>query len=495
MTHLLDYIELTARRFPDKTAFSDVNESVTFARLRELGQRVGTYIAARAKKTGLPVAVLTTHSVADVAAFMGALYAGCFYVPLDGSAPETHTNARLDAIDPVLVIDAKTLAELPVADSSVIDHAALDAIRRKILSADPAYAIFTSGSTGTPKAAVVSHGSVINLTEWMCTEFNFTERTVFAGQAPFYFDSSVQELYSTLKCGGRTHLFPKHYFISPLKVLELVDEIGANVMPWAAAAVKLIANSKAFEKYVPGGVTDVIFGGENMPAKILNIWRRAMPDARFTNVYGPAETTVDCSYYTVTRDLADEESVPIGYPVRDTELLLLDEDKNPVPNNGLNEPGELYVRGAGVGLGYYNNPGRTADSFIQNPNSLCRDIIYRTGDIAKVNEHGELVFLARADNQVKHMGSRVELGEVEAAAAAIDGVRLVCCSYDKENAKILMFYEGTVDEKALTAGLSTRLPRYMCPNVVIKVDEMPAIPSGKIDRLKVRKVYYDDKQL
>ena len=488
LTNLLEYLESAARRFPDKIAFADEVDRVTFSQLHDLARKVGTYISTQVSGMKLPIAVLTTHSVADVVAFMGAMYAGCFYVPLDGSAPETHRAARLDAINPALVIDAKTVAELPLAEAN--DENPVK-IRRNILSTDPAYAIFTSGSTGTPKAALISHGSVINLIEWMVNTFGFNENTVFAGQAPFYFDSSVQELYSTLKCCGTTHLFPKKYFISPLKVLKMVDEVGANVMPWAAAAVKLIANSGAFEKYVPHGVADVIFGGENMPAKILNTWRNAMPNTRFTNVYGPTETTVDCSYYTVERDLADAESVPIGFPVRDTELLLLDEDGKPTPPE---EPGELYVRGVQVGLGYYNNPERTADAFLQNPNSPYRDIIYRTGDIVKLNERGELVFLTRADNQVKHMGSRVELGEVETAAAAIAGIRLVCCSYDKERSKILMFFEGDIAEKELSSELNAKLPRYMCPNVVIKVDSMPAMPNGKIDRLTVRRVYYDDNQ-
>ena len=479
LNNLLDYLEHSAECFPNKTAFSDETESATFSQLVELGEKVGAAISGQISGINLPVAVLTRHTVADVVAFIGTLYAGCFYVPLDGYAPTEHTELRIEAIKPAMVINAKTLSELPYATPT-------DSLFHSTNSTDPAYAIFTSGSTGVPKAAMVSHCGVINLTEWLSDTFNFNEKTIFAGQCPFYFDSSVQELYSTLKSGATTHLFPKKYFISPLKVLKRVEEVGANVMPWAAAAVKLIANSGAFEKYVPQGVTDVIFGGENMPAKILNIWRKALPDTRFTNVYGPTETTVDCSYYTINRDLSDDESVPIGYPCRNTQLLLLDEDGKSASK------GEIYVRGAGVGLGYYNNPERTAEVFVQNPLDPAHDIVYRTGDIARLNEYGELVFLTRADNQVKHMGSRVELGEVETAAAGQDGVRLVCCAYDKEKSKILMFYEGSTAEKELSAELSARLPRYMCPNVVVRVENMPVLPNGKMDRVRVRKEYYDE---
>jgi len=486
LSGLLRYLELSAERFPQKTAFADETDSVSFVRLRELGRSVGASILSRAE-TGSPVAVLTTHSVADIVAFIGALYAGCFYIPLDANAPREHTGARLEAIRPAVTIEAKTLADLPCQTP---DSAQIALACEHILPNDPAYAIFTSGSTGQPKAALISHGSVVNLTEWMCDTFHFSENTVFAAQTPFYFDSSVQEIYSTLKCGCTTHLFPRKLFISPLKVLRRVEELGANVLPWAAVAVKMIANSGVFEQYVPSGVTDVIFGGENMPAKLLNIWRRAMPEARFTNVYGPTETTVDCSYHTVNRDLREDGSVPIGVPVRGDALLLLDEDGGPVPDG---QPGEIYVRGAGVGLGYYGDAKRTSAVFVQNPlNTKYRDIVYRTGDIAKVNEYGEFVFLSRADDQIKHMGSRVELGEVETAAAGLEGVDVVFCAYDKEKAKILLFYQGAMSRERLTAELSKRLPRYMCPNVIIQTDQMPATPNGKIDRLRARKNLYDD---
>jgi non-ribosomal peptide synthetase component F len=271
--------------------------------------------------------------------------------------------------------------------------------------------------------------------------------------------------------------------------MKYVDEHGVNTLPWAVSAMKLIANSGVFDQYVPAGIRDVIFGGENMPSKIMNIWKTAMPEARFTNVYGPSEITVDCSYYTVGRDFPDGESIPIGRPCTNAELLLLDEDKRPVPAG---EPGEIYVRGAGVGLGYYRDPERTSEAFMQNPlNAAHRDIVYRTGDIARYNEYGELVFISRLDHQVKHMGSRIELGEIETAAAGLDGVHLACCLYDKEAGKILLFYEGVVSEREIAALMQSRLPRYMHPNTVVKLDNMPSTPNGKIDRLRVWEEYRD----
>ena len=454
---------------------------MTFSKLRELGRSVGTAIAEHVLSLRLPVAVLTSHRVADVVAFAGALYAGCFYVPVDGTSPKEYMASRLKTIDPVMTIDAKTIDELPREEA---DGSALDCIRGRILATDPAYAIFTSGSTGIPKAAVISHGSAVNLAEWLAETFGFNEQTVFAGQCPFYFDASVQEIYSTLKNACTTHLLPRKLFSFPLKAMRYIEEVGANVLPWAVSAVKMIANSGVLDRFAPSGIKDVIFGGENMPSKTLSIWKKAMPETRFTNVYGPAEITVDCTYYTVDRSFPDGESIPIGRPCRNTELLLLDDSLRPVQDG---EAGEIFVRGAGVGLGYWNDPVRTSEAFVQNPlNSAYRDIVYRTGDIAKYNQHGELVFLSRADYQIKHMGSRIELGEIETAATGIDGIHLVCCLHDKDRSKILMFYEGTVSEEEAANAMQERLPRYMQPNVITKIDKMPSTPNGKIDRLRVQ---------
>lgn len=486
MHNLLDYLELSAERFPDKIAFADERESVTFLRLRELGQSAGVAIAKHVNGINRPVAVLTTHSVSDIAAFMGVLYAGCFYIPLDGNAPDGYTALQLKTIVPAMTIDAKNTAMLPCETP---DAGILESIRCRVLPTDPAYAIFTSGSTGAPKAALISHGSVVNLAEWLHETFAFSGWTVFAAQAPLYFDASVKEIYSTLRNGCTTHFLPKKLFISPLKVLRRVHELRANVLPWAAAAVKMMASSGVFEQFIPDDVKDVIFGGENMPSKALNIWRKAMPGTRFTNVYGPSETTVDCAYYTVDRELEDGVSVPIGRPSRGVGLMLLDGCGVPVPDG---EPGEIYIRGAGVGLGYYGDPERTAEAFVQNPlNQHYRDIVYKTGDIAKLNEYGELVFLARADDQVKHMGCRIELGEIESAAAGVDGIGLVCCSYDKEKSKIVMFYEGDISEHDVSVKLGAYLPRYMCPNTVVKIAGMPVTPNGKIDRIRVKREHYD----
>jgi amino acid adenylation domain-containing protein len=482
---LTEYLERAALRFPDKLAFTDADAGVTFSGLRAAARAFGAALARRAGRTRRPVAVLSRHTVSDVVAFFGILYAGCFYVPLDGDAPAEHRRTRLSALGPALTVDGDAFAEL---SRGTPDDALLDGIASRALSVDPAYAIFTSGSTGEPKAALISHGAVINLTEWLCDEFGLTEDAVFANQSPFYFDASVVDMYCAVKLGGTAHIIPKKMFISPLKVIRYLEEKNVNAIMWATAAVKLVANSGVFAKCVPPRLKTVMFGGENMTGRYLNIWRAALPEARFVNLYGPTETTVCCSYYDIGREFGDDESIPIGRACRNTELMLL----NGTRLSGAGESGEIVVRGACVGLGYYGRADATELSFAQNPlNPDYRDVVYRTGDIARVNSRGELVYMGREDDQIKHMGARVELGEIEAAAAALGGVDLCAVEYDRDRERIALFYQGGAETDDVSRSLAEQLPRYMRPNAVVRVEKMPELPNGKIDRLRLMKEFYE----
>jgi acyl-coenzyme A synthetase/AMP-(fatty) acid ligase len=209
-----------------------------------------------------------------------------------------------------------------------------------------------------------------------------------------------------------------------------------------------------------------------MTGKHLNLWRQALPEARFTNVYGPSETTVDCAFYQVNREFADDESIPIGNACHNSKLFLLDS--------------QLVVGGTCVGLGYYGDTKRTEAVFVQNPlQNDYREIVYLTGDLAKINVYGEFVYLGRADSQVKHMGTRVELGEIETIANALEQVELACCAYDKGRGKIVLFYQGQLKETEVGTKLSALLPRYMLPGDIRHFEQLPTLPNGKLDRQRL----------
>ena len=223
------------------------------------------------------------------------------------------------------------------------------------------------------------------------------------------------------------------------------------------------------------------------PIKQFNLWRQALPEATFTNLYGPTEATGMCCFYRVDREFGPGDVIPIGGPFRNTEILLLREDNTLAPDG---EPGEICVRGTSVTLGYYRNPEKTAEAFVQNPlNTAYPEIIYRTGDLARRNSRGELEFISRKDYQIKHMGHRIELGEIEAVVNLEDDIRISCCVFDDVNRKIVLYYVGDTDKNSLAAALRSKLPRYMLPHVIIKLDAMPFTPNGKLDRKLLKEMY------
>lgn len=201
------------------------------------------------------------------------------------------------------------------------------------------------------------------------------------------------------------------------------------------------------------------------------------------NLYGPIEITVDCTYFVVDREMRDDEPLPIGFPCRNTDVLVLNEENQPC---AVNEPGELCIRGTSLALGYWNNPEQTTRAFVQNPlNPHYPELIYRTGDIVLRNETGELMFRGRRDFQIKHLGYRIELAEIELACSSIESIRNVCVLYNTDRKEITLFYEAPpeVTPAAIRGKLAVILPKYMIPTTFHRLDEMPRNPNGKIDRL------------
>ena len=315
--------------------------------------------------------------------------------------------------------------------------------------------LFTSGSTGIPKGVTVSHKSVIAYACWVKTAFGFDENTIFGNQTPFYFSMSVLDIFQTLCNGATLYIIPKVLFSFPIRLLEYLNEHSINTIYWVPTALCQVANTRALEKRKPETLKKVLFAGEVMPAKQLNVWRKMLPDALYANLFGPTETTDICCYYVLGREIADTESVPIGYACRNTDLLILDEDDLPVSGHDI---GELCVRGSILASGYYRNPEKTAEVFVQNPvNPDYPEIIYRTGDLVHVNERKELIYDSRKDFQIKHLGHRIELGEIEAVASGAEGVDRVCCLYHKEQKQIILFYTGTAGEEVLQSTIKSCL--------------------------------------
>lgn len=487
-----DYLEKTADRFSDKPAFVDETRSITFGTLRRESYCVAMELIRR-QFFRKPIVIFMDKSVACIGAFMGVAYSGNYYTPVDVKMPMQRIKKIVETLNPSAIItdekneeSAKQIAnQIPVIlyEATMLNSVVKEQIeerRSKITDADVLYVLFTSGSTGIPKGVVVPHKGVITYTEWCSEEFEITESDILGNQTPFYFSMSVLDIFQTLKNGATTYIIPHIYFSFPIKLLHYIAEHKINMLYWVPSALCLVANLKALGRVDISCVKKILFAGEVMPTKQLNMWRRALPNALFANLFGPTEVTDICTFYKLGRTLQDDEAVPIGRNCHNSGIVILNEEND---SAAAGEIGELCVYGSTLAYGYYNNPEKTKAVFVQNPlNELYPEIIYRTGDLVRYNQYQELVYMGRKDFQIKHMGHRIELGEIETAVSALPHIDRCCCVYDTGQGRIVLFFTGEVDEESLARQLRENLPEYMLPNRKIRMGQMPINLNGKIDR-------------
>ena len=498
-TNILEYLDATAARVPDKTAFADENTVLTFRRFQEAAKKVGTWLSLHGFIRE-PVMVYMRKSPESLAAFFGAVYGGCFYVPLDDEMPERRISLILhDTQAGVMICDEETadkaaglgfrgtLVRYEECLEAGIEEETLAGLRREVLDLDPVCVFYTSGSTGVPKGVVCCHRGILDYVEHLSDTLGFHEDCVFANQTPLYWDASMKEIYATLKCGASTWLVPKELFVFPVKLVEYLNRHHINTVCWVVSALTMISAFGTFDIVKPEYLRTVAFCGEVFPVKQFNLWKRALPEVDFYNLYGPTEATGVSTCYHADRLFPEDAVIPIGKPFANVQVLLLDEDGQSVTDGAV---GEICIRGAGVTLGYYRNGEQSERVYTQNPlNPWYHDRIYHTGDLARQDGEGNLVFVSRRDHQIKHMGHRIELGEIEADVGLTEGVMNCCCIFVKEKNKIVLFYEGAVSKADLTRALRRRLPRYMLPNAVIQIPRIPLTANGKMDRMRLQEMY------
>ena len=424
---------------------------MTYAEFLNTAKAIGTDIAKHGIKNE-PIAVIAERSVGCLAAMFGVLYSGNFYTVIDSEMPPERIKAIFDTLNPAAAVVTNGCIPLlekldfsgrvvnyETAKDCPVDNNLLGKIRQNMIDTFPAYALFTSGSTGVPKGAVVSHKAVLSYVKWYADTFKIDENTVFGSQTPFYFSMSVSDVFSTVYAGAELNIIPKMLFSFPMKLLEFLNERKVNTIYWVPSALCIIANWRVLDYGELKYIKKVLFAGEVMPVRQLNYWIQKLPDVMFANLFGPTETTDICTYYVVDRKFKDGETLPIGRACDNCDVFVVKEDGTEAKKG---EEGELYARGSFLAMGYYNNPEKTAAAFVQNPlNSAYPETVYKTGDLVKYNEKGELIYISRIDFQIKHMGYRIELGEIEAAASALDGVTACAAVYDSDRDKIILVYE------------------------------------------------------
>lgn len=487
-----DYLERTAENFPGKIAFIDEKMSLSFRELRSEARCLAMGLVRR-KFFRKPIAIFMDKNPRCVAAFLGVAYSGNFYTPIDIKMPAARIKKIMEILSPVAVITEgknAAFAKAFAGDMEVllyedlqfvpVQETTLEAVTARITDADVLYVLFTSGSTGPPKGVVVPHRGVIAYTEWVSQEFSINDKTILGNQTPFYFSMSILDIFQTLKNGCTTYIIPHELFSFPVRLLEYIAIKRINTLYWVPSALCIVANLKALGHVEVPCLQTILFAGEVMPVKQLNMWRKAFPYCLFANLFGPTEVTDICTYFRVNREMEDTEMLPIGKPCKNSGVLVLDENDCLVQNDTL---GELCVYGSTLAYGYYNSPEKTAKVFTQNPLHMAYpEIIYRTGDLVRYNKEGELLYVGRKDFQIKHMGHRIELGEIEAAVSSLDGIENCCCIYDTPHRKIVLFFTGEIEESTIGQKLKALIPEYMMPNRKIRLKEMPLNLNGKIDR-------------
>ena len=497
--NVLEYLEASAARFPEKTALQDEHEQMTYSEYVSRAKTIATWVDANVTKgeRNRPVAVIIDRNIRSIAAFIGIVYSGNFYVPIDNTMPAERVNLIYDTLQPVAVLDARTNTSKPIEGATPIeeiladgriDEERLAAIRSDAVDTDPLYGIFTSGSTGVPKGVVVCHRSVVDLVEAFADAFGFDETMVHGNQAPFDFDVSVKDIYNAMRNGATVVVVPKKLFMLPKLLLEFLNEHQIDTMIWAVSALRIVSDFKALDavETMPD-IRFIMFSGEVMPVKALNYWIDNVPDALYVNLYGPTEITCNCTYFVINGKQDEWKALPIGKPFRNTRVLLLDEKREKLVTKP-GEVGELCVAGTSLALGYWNNPEKTKEAFFQDPSiTQYPSTIYGTGDMAFYDENGDLVFASRRDFQIKHMGHRIELGEIEVALNAIPFIETSCCLYDEARGKIVCFYQSqSEDTRAIVKILGEKLPKYMWPNIFKRYDKLPMNKNSKIDRVKLK---------
>ena len=500
MKNVLDYLQNLLQRCPERLAAADREHSYTFRQLSHTARCMASAIPDSLHNQS--IGVFTDRSADAVMLCLAVLYSGNYYIPIDPELPGQKLQSILDDAQPQVLLGSEQTRSLL---DSVRYHGIYLTCENMADSPralpdnggeDPLYMIYTSGSTGKPKGVLKSHAAEISFLEAYCDAFGFTGEEIIGNQTPFFFDAAGKDLYLMLKTGATMEIIPTELFSMPPMLIEYLNERRISFISWVPTALSIVAQLRTFSFIKPDSLRRVFFVGEVMPMKHLNYWRRALPEVQYVNLYGSTEIAGICAAYEVTGEFGDDASLPMGKPLGNCRIYLLDGEHT------VTEPdtvGELYLVSPALATEYYHDPEKTAASFLYKDfgDGLAR--CFKTGDLARYDREGNLVFAARSDYQIKHMGHRIELGEIEAVAGALPGVARCCCLYHSAKSHIVLFCQCAEEARELTGKeirhlLRGRLSSYMLPAKVHVLDALPLNANGKIDRRALQATLDKDKK-
>lgn len=497
ITSVMDYFQETVRNKKNSVAVIHNEESITFG---ELDTQAKVFAAYLKENVGgdEPVGVFLPKGIHIIVADLGSMYANHPFMNLDVKNPPERIQNIIDNINPVAIVTGGNI-DLPESISSsnitIIDMDVILSGKDKSqdfafsgrIDTDPMCIINTSGSTGTPKGVVLNHRSFLDFIGWADEEYGFNGSEVIGSLSPAVFDIFDFELCMLICKGSQIVVLDSMLASFPVKLLQEMKRQEVNFIFWVPSIMVNIANMDLLGKIDLPALNRVWFAGEVFPTAQFCYWYDHLPQADFTNLYGPIEITLDCTFYRINERPRTEEPLPIGVPCRNTDILILNE-KNERCSCG--QEGELCVRGTSLAMGYYNDPEKTDGVFVQNPlNKSYPELIYRTGDIVEMDQEGLIHFKGRRDSLIKHLGYRIELGEIEHVITnELQIVDYCCAVYNQKNKKIVLFYECVEEKenKEFREQLKSVFPNYMIPGEYHWMKQLPKNTNGKIDRLQLQ---------
>jgi amino acid adenylation domain-containing protein len=479
-----------AARAPDAVALRFAEKALTYGELDRRANQLAHYLHTLGVGPDVVVGLCAERSFEMVIALLGILKAGGAYLPLDPSYPAERLAYMLnDAKAPVLLVQAALADRLPTSDATVVrldadwPEIARQAETMPDITIDPsglAYVIYTSGSTGRPKGVMNAHRGIVNRIAWMQDAYHLTPADRVMQKTPFGFDVSVWEFFWPLAHGAELVIARPGGHQDPAYLAELIGRHGVTIIHFVPSMLQAFLEAADLARC--GSLRDTICSGEALPAETQNRFLSALPSSRLHNLYGPTEAAVDVSAWSCQLEPTATQ-VPIGRPISNIQLYVLDRHLAPLP---VGVSGELYIGGIGVARGYLRRPGLTAERFVPSP-FKTGERLYRTGDLARWRSDGALDYLGRIDHQVKIRGFRIELGEIEAALLAHPNVEQAAVVVrDDTGERRLVSYvatrDGQADTEALRQYLQQTLPDHMVPSAMVQLDELPLSANGKLDR-------------
>lgn len=497
-----------AGRFSGKVALQyPEGKSYTFLELDNISDQMAEFFFQNGLSRGDVIAIFNEKSVHGYALMIACLKTGIVYTNLDNASPWLRLQKIISTCKPSAVFyDEGVLEVFPELESDFpsikrfhltdFHFSKTDSVKKSFIDQNfhggsPAYIMFTSGSTGFPKGAVMSHSNLLHFIMWGRETFDVTSTDIFTNANPIYFDNSVFDFYVSV-FNGATLVPLSHSLVkNPKDLVQAINVSGCTLWFSVPSLLVYLLTTKVLKETDFTKITRISFGGEGFPKnKLKQLYDLFGHRMTLFNVYGPTECTCICSSYKISDvDFNDmTELAPLGFmaPNFEYEILPISEETHSL--------GELALIGPCVGLGYYNDPERTKKSFVQNPKVSFNQIMYKTGDLVEQMSNGHIHFRGRADNQVKHMGYRIELEEIEAAFSTLSYVDEVGVIYEKINAELgqikayISINQSELFESEILNDIKKILPSYMVPRKIILLERLPKNQNGKIDRKQLKEL-------